>query len=120
MDTENMTLHELIEDIAQYELMNFVQNNIVDNFPEEEFDEQTNKYLECDDYLIHLDYLIENWKTLIDEKFNDDFKFDYNLRGTFKNLCQYTRNINMPSFNDKWLHDIFDEHIILLTNVYLK
>lgn len=119
MNTENMTLHELIEDICDHELMNFVQNRIIDFFPEEEFDEETNKYLESNDYNNHLDYLIETWKTIIDEKINDDFKVDYKRRGTFHNLFEYTINIIMPQFDEKWLHDIFDEGI-LTTNVYLK
>jgi len=118
MTTEIMTFNEFIADVAQFELIKYVQHNITDMYPEEEFDEETNKYMEGN-YEVHLDYLIETWKNWIDEDFVADFKIDYDRQGTFNELWNYTVELPCPWFEDRWLDDIFERHI-LDTNVCLK
>ena len=119
MTTEIMTFNEFIADIANHSLINYVQNNIADMYPEEEFDEETNNYMEGD-YKIHLDYLIETWKNSIDENFIPDFKIDYTYQGTFDELWEhFLVEVATPMFDHRWLDDIF-ERKILDTNVCLK
>jgi hypothetical protein len=114
-----MTLNEFIADIAQHDLINYVQNNIHDNYPEEEFDEETNKYIEGD-FEIHLHYLIEKWKNSIDDVFVGNFKIDYNHQGTFNELWEYAVDLrNIPMLHDCWINDIFVRDI-LHTNIILK
>jgi hypothetical protein len=115
-----ITLNELIADIVKHLLINYVQNNIQDNYPEEEFDEETNKYMEGD-YEIHLHYLIEKWKNSIDKVFVGNVRIDYNRQDTFDELWRYaavTINI-IRLFHDGLIDDIF-ERDILHTNIMLK
>jgi len=116
--SEIMTLNEFIADVSNHNLINYVQDKIDDMYTDEEFDEKTNNYLEGD-YKIHLDYLIETWKNLIDECFVDDFKINYDRQGTFNELWDYCRDTSCPEFDDTWLDDIFERHI-LDTNICLK
>jgi oligoribonuclease NrnB/cAMP/cGMP phosphodiesterase (DHH superfamily) len=111
--TTLMTFNEFIADIADYELKNYVQNNIADIYTYQDIDEELKKYL-AGDYEIHLEYLIDTWKKLIDE-YSD--KVDYEFQGTFKELCYYIEDL--PCFDYEWLDDIF-ERKILDTNVCLK
>lgn len=117
-----MTLNEFIADIVEHDLINYVQNNIHDNYPEGKFEEETNKYIEGD-FEIHLHYLIEKWKNLIDNVFdgnNGNFKIDYNTQGTFNELWDYAMNLRMiPMLHDCLIDDIF-ERDILHTNIILK
>jgi hypothetical protein len=120
MTTEVMTFNEFIADVVQFELINYVQDNIADMYPEDEFDEETNNYMEGN-YQVHLEYLIETWKNSIDENFvhDPDFEIDYEYKGTFNELWDhFVLQLAIP-FDYNWLHDIF-ERKILVTNVCLK
>ena len=68
------------------------------------------------DYQVHLEYLIDTWKNLIDEHF---VKIDYTYEGTFEELYNYFVETSIPDFNNEWLDDIFVRQI-LVTNVCLK
>ena len=121
MTNEIMTFNEFIADIANHSLINYVQNNIADMYPEEEFDEETNNYMEGN-YQVHLEYLIETWKNCIDESFVhvSDFIIDYDRQGTFDELWEhFLVEVATPMFDNRWLDDIFERHI-LDTNVCLK
>ena len=121
MTTEIMTFNEFIADVAQHELINYVQHNIEDMYPEEEFDEEMNNYMEGN-YQVHLEYLIDTWKHCIDENFVHipDFEIDYNYQGTFDELWEhFLVEVATPMFDGRWLDDIF-ERKILDTNVCLK
>ena len=74
------------------------------------------EYCGSDEYNLHLTYLIETWKNWIDEDFD---KIDYNHQGTFEELYNYFVDTALPVFNNEWLEDIFERHI-LDTPVYLK
>jgi hypothetical protein len=119
MTTEIMNLNEFIADIANHSLIKYVQNNIADMYTDEEFDEETNNYLEGN-YKVHLEYLIDTWKNSIDVNFGADFKIEYTYQGTFNDLWEYfIVQVAIPMFDHRWLDDIFERHI-LDTNVCLK
>jgi len=101
-----MTLNEYIISVAEHNLINYI----------EDIKEEEAKYYDSEDYEVHLTYLIETWKNLIDENF---VKIDYNYEGTFEELYNYFVEAQFPDFNDEWLDDIFERHI-LVTNVCLK
>ena len=109
-----MSFNQFIAEIAQNELIRYVQNNIPE-MTDKEFDEEMNNYY-AGEYEIHLHYLIETWKNSIHE---DDFKIDYNYEATYEELYDYYLETPFPTFHDEWLHDIFVRHI-LVTNVCLK
>ena len=112
-----MTFNEFIADIAQNELIRYVQNNIPE-MTDKEFDEEMNNYY-AGEYEIHLHYLIETWKNSIDEDCVDYFKIDYNYEGTYDELYNYYLESPCPTFEDRWLDDIFVRQI-LVNNVCLK
>jgi hypothetical protein len=71
-----LTLNDYIISVAEHNLINYI----------EDFKKEETKYYDSEDYEIHLTYLIETWKNLIDEKF---FKIDYTYEGTFEELYNY-------------------------------
>ena len=111
MTTEIMTFNEFIAEVAGRKLIEYRYGIL-----EEEIGEELYRYLAGEEYEIHLHYLIESWKNIIDE---DDYfiKIDYERQGTFKELWNYSRYL--PCFDGRWLDDIFERHI-LVTNVCLK
>ena len=115
-----ITLNEFIADIVKHELINYVQNNIQDNYPEEEFDEETNKYMDGD-YEFHLHYLIEQWKNSIDNVFVGNVRIDYNRQDTFDEIWIYAaETINIIRLFPHGLIDDIFERDILHTNSMLK
>ena len=103
-----LSLNEYIADIAQDKIIIYIQEKYT-------VEEET-KYYDSEDYEIHLTYLIETWKNLIDETF---VKIDYTYEGTFEELYNYFVEALFPDFNNEWLEDIFVRQI-LDTNVCLK
>ena len=101
-----LTLNDYIIRVAEHNLINYV----------EDIKEEETKYYDSEDYEIHLTYLIETWKNLIDETF---VKIDYTYEGTFEELYNYFVEALFPDFNNEWLEDIFVRQI-LDTNVCLK
>jgi hypothetical protein len=99
------SLQEYIADIAQDKIIIYVQ--------EKYSVEEESKYYASENYKIHLDYLIEIWVSYIEGIFYYDI--DYN--GTFESISTYFEaGRYTPEFNDEWLDDIFERHI-LATNV---
>ena len=113
-----MTFNDFIAEIAEGNLIIYVKSRYEGMYTAEEFDEEANNYMEGD-FEIHLHYLIETWKNAIDEAFNDDFRIDYEYKGTYNELYDYYLETPCPEFEDSWLDDIF-ERKILDTNVCLK
>jgi hypothetical protein len=109
-----MTFNQFIAEIAENELIRYVQNNIPE-MTDKEFDEEMNKYY-AGEYKSHLHYLIKTWKNYIHE---DDFKFDYDYEGTYDEVYDYYLETPFPTFDEEWLNDIFVRHI-LDTAVCLK
>ena len=101
-----LTLNDYIISVAEHNLINYV----------EDIKEEETKYYDSEDYEIHLTYLIETWKNLIDEHF---VKIDYTYEGTFEELYNYFVEALFPDFNNEWLEDIFVRQI-LVTPVCLK
>jgi hypothetical protein len=104
-----LTLNDYIIRVAEHNLINYV----------EDFKKEEANYYDSEEYEIHLTYLIETWKNLIDEHF---VKIDYDRQGTFEELYNYfveAVDAPFPNFNNEWLDDIFERHI-LVTNVCLK
>ena len=101
-----LTLHDYIIRVAEHNLINYV----------EDFKKEEANYYDSEEYEIHLTYLIETWKNWIDDDFD---KIDYNHQGTFEELYNYFVDTALPVFNNEWLEDIFERHI-LDTPVYLK
>ena len=101
-----LTLNDYIISVAEHNLINYV----------EDFKKEETNYYDSEDYEIHLTYLIETWKNLIDEHF---VKIDYTYEGTFEELYNYFVETPIPDFNNEWLDDIFVRQI-LDTNVCLK
>ena len=98
-------LNEYIADIAQDKIIIYVQEKYT-------LEEET-KYYASEDYKNHLDYLIATWRSYIEINF-------YNYNGTFETISKYFEaGRYTPEFNDEWLDDIFERHI-LATTVYLK
>ena len=98
-------LNEFIADIVQNKLINYVQCKYTE--------EEEAIYYASEYYEIHLTYLIETWKTHIECNF-------YNYDETFETISiLFDKGIYYPKFNDEWLDDIFERHI-LVTNVCLK
>lgn len=101
-----LTLNDYIIRVAEHNLINYV----------EDFKKEETNYYDSEDYEIHLTYLIETWKNLIDEHF---VKIDYTYEGTFEELYNYFVEASFPDFNNEWLEDIFERQI-LVTSVCLK
>ena len=114
--TRIMTFNEFIAEIAENELIRYVEYRYDDMYREEKSYQEMDKYYERD-YEIHLHYLIETWKNSIDEVFNNNFDYDY--MGTYDELYDYYLESPCPTFETTWLDDIF-ERKILDTNVCLK
>jgi len=102
-------LNEYIADIAQNRLIIYVKNKYTE--------EEEAIYYASDYYEIHLTYLIETWKNYIQYNFYYDIDYDGTL---FERISKYFEDgFYYPEFNDEWLDDIFEGHI-LVTNVCLK
>jgi len=104
-----LTLHDYIIRVAEHNLINYV----------EDFKKEEANYYDSEEYEFHLTYLIETWKNLIDEHL---VKIDYDRQGTFEELYNYfveAVEAPFPNFNNEWLDDIFERHI-LVTNACLK
>ena len=101
-----LTLNDYIIRVAEHNLINYI----------EDFKKEETNYYDSEDYEIHLTYLIETWKNLIDEHF---VKIDYTYEGTFEELYNYFVEALFPDFNNEWLEDIFVRQI-LVTPVCLK
>jgi hypothetical protein len=112
MTNKIITFNEFIAEVAGRNLIEYRYGIL-----EEEIGEELYRYLAGEEYEIHLHYLIETWKNLIDEAAAYFIKIDYERQGTFKELWNYSRCL--PGFDDTWLDDIFERHI-LVTNVCLK
>ena len=94
-------LNEYIADIVQNKLINYVQHKYKE--------EEEAIYYASEDYEIHLTYLIETWKTHIEINF-------YNYDETFESISKYFEaGFYCPEFNDEWLDDIFERHILFKT-----
>jgi hypothetical protein len=99
------SLQEYIADVSQDKIIIYVQEKYTE--------EEEAKYYASENYKIHLDYLIEIWVSYIEGIFYYDI--DYN--GTFESISTYFEaGRYTPEFNDEWLDDIFERHI-LATNV---
>ena len=95
------TLSEYIADVAQNNLINYVQYKYTE--------EEESKYYASEDYKIHLNYLIDIWVSYIECIFYYDI--DYN--GTFETISTYFEaGRYTPEFNNEWLDDIFEKHIL--------
>jgi len=110
MTTGIMTFNKFIAGVAGTKLMDCVWYSSRKNC------EELKRYVEEGDYQVHLEYVIDTWKNLIDE-YSD--KIDYNRQGTCKELRKYITDLDLPCFDYTWLDDIF-ERKILDTNVCLK
>ena len=119
MTTEIMTLNEFIADVAGHKLIKYVEYRYNNMYTEDEIDEEMDKYY-AGDYEIHLHYLIETWKISVDEDIYNNFKIDYNRRGTFDELWKYFVGLHCPMFGHEWLDDIFERHILVTSAVSLK
>ena len=92
-------LNEYIADIAQDKIIIYVQEKYT-------LEEET-KYYASEDYKNHLDYLIETWTSYIECNF-------YDFNGTFETISTYFEaGRYTPEFNDEWLDDIFERHILV-------
>ena len=110
MTTGIMTFNKFIAGVAGTKLMDCVWHSSRKNC------EELKRYVEEGDYQVHLEYVIDTWKNLIDEHF---VKIDYDRQGTFEELYNYfveAVEAPFPNFNNEWLDDIFERHI-LVTNV---
>lgn len=106
-----MTLNQFIARVAEYKLMAYIE----DIYTEQEVRE----YL-AGDFEVHLYYLIETWTNYIDDQnLIDVFKIHYNSTGSFNHLWDYFVDGCCPEFDDEWLYDIFERHI-LVANLCLK
>ena len=112
MTNKIMTFNEFIAEVAGRNLIEYRYGIL-----EEEIGEELYRYLAGEEYEIHLHYLIESWKNIINEDASYFIKIDYDRQGTFKELWNYSRYL--PGFDDTWLDDIFERHI-LVTNLCLK
>jgi hypothetical protein len=110
MTTTSMSFNRFIAGTAETKLMDYVWNSSRKN------EEELIRYVNEGDYQVHVEYLIDTWKNLIDE-YSD--KVDYNYKGTCKELRKYITDLHLPRFDYEWLVDIF-ERKILDTNVCLK
>jgi len=100
-------LNEYINDVVATKLTDHVS----DKFTEEE--EQD--YYASGDYEVHLNYLIETWVSTIESEITYDINYD----GTFEFISEYfVDGLYCPDFNNEWLDDIFERHI--LDRVVLK
>ena len=110
MTTKIMTFNKFIAGVARIKLMDYIWDSSRKN------SEKLNRYVNEGDYQIHLEYLIDTWKNLIDE-YSD--KVDYDRQGTCRELRKYITDLHLPRFDYTWVGDIF-ERKILDTNVCLK
>ena len=95
-------LNEYIADIAQDKIIIYVQEKYT-------VEEET-KYYASEDYKNHLDYLIEIWTSYIE----GIFYYDIDFNGTFETISTYFEDGRYtPEFNDEWLDDIFERHILV-------
>ena len=95
-------LNEYIADIAQDKIIIYVQEKYTL--------EEESKYYASEDYKNHLGSLIATWRSYIEGIFYYDI--DYN--GTFETISKYfDAGRYTPEFNDEWLDDIFERHILV-------
>jgi hypothetical protein len=95
-------LNEYIADIAQDKIIIYVQEKYTL--------EEESKYYASEDYKNHLDYLIETWTSYIE----GIFYYDIDFNGTFETISTYFEaGRYTPEFNDEWLDDIFERHILV-------
>ena len=116
---ELMTLSELIAVLAGTELTNYIKRKCYDDYDNGMSQDEMDEYF-AGDYEIHLHYLIETWKISVDEDIYNNFKIDYNRRGTFDELWKYFVGLHCPMFGHEWLDDIFERHILVTSAVSLK
>lgn len=114
--TDLMTLNEFIVYTVEYELKNYFHLLLKENYQGEDIDEETNNYMFCE-YEYHLQYLIETWKNLIDEKFVGNFTIDYGRQDTFNALLEYAEEINLPMFDENWFDYIFEDSVLHTNNI---
>jgi len=108
MTTQTWSLNAFMRGKAADNLLDWVWYSSKKN------QEEMNRYVDEGDYQVHLEYLVDTWKNLIDE-YSD--KVDYDRQGTYNELQKYMGDL--PKFDYEWLEDIFDRKI-LDTNVCLK
>ena len=95
-------LNEYIADIAQDKIIIYVQEKYTL--------EEEAKYYASENYKNHLDYLIETWRSYIE----GIFYYDIYYNGTFETISGYFEaGCYTPEFNDEWLDDIFERHILV-------
>ena len=111
MTSKIITFSEFIAKMVEYKLKTYVKSRYEGMYTDNKFDEEIENYYACD-YEIHLNYLIETWKKSIDKNFNDDFTIDYNHKGTYGELWNFV-NDSCPSFQSRWLDDIFVRDILV-------
>ena len=108
-----LTLNEYIVEVATSRLANKFQDKYIYAGKYREGEEYT--YFESDEYVDYLNYLIETWKIHIE----NEFYYDINYDGNFEYISKYFEaGVYCPDFNDEWLYDIFEHHI--LDRVVLK
>lgn len=108
MTSKIMSFNKFIAGVAGNHLTDYVWYSTRKNC------EELGRYMEEGNYQVHLEYLIDTWKNLIDE-YSD--KIDYDRQGTIKELRKYSEDL--PPFDYTWVGDIFQRKI-LDTNVCLK
>lgn len=95
------SLQEYIADVAQDKIIIYVQEKYTE--------EEEANYYASENYKNNLNYLINTWRSYIEGIFYYDI--DYN--GTFETISTYFEaGRYTPEFNDEWLDDIFEHHIL--------
>ncbi len=112
MKSKIVTFDEFIALMVEINLKPYVKSRYKGMYTNNnKFVEEINNYYD-DDYEIHLNYLIKTWKNSIDKNFNHEFTIDYNHKGTYEQLWNFV-NDSCPSFQTRWLDDIFVREILV-------
>ena len=82
---------------------------------ENKMEEEKREYYMSDDYGIHLHYLIETWVSTIKNVF-----LDINCDEIFDDGFGLLENGLLQFFDEEWLDDIFERHILVTSAVCLK
>ena len=102
-----MNLDEYIDDVVRSRVANKVQDKYISTGKYTQGEEY--EYFVSDDYAYHLDYLINTWKTHIENEFYYDITYD----GNFQYISKYFEDgLYCPDFNDEWVDDIFERNIL--------
>jgi hypothetical protein len=106
------SLNKYIIDIATEKLEAIIHTKYTE-------EEEIEYYYASEDYGLHLNYLIESWVSHIEKQFNNyEEKYhnkDFNYISALFEYGDY-----YPYFNNEWLDDIFERHILVTSAVCLK